>query len=89
MDSRRTVRDFSDKPVDSTVIENILLTASSVPAGAHKQPWTFCVVRDPDINKQIRKAAEKEEMDSHSGRMSDEWLSDLKLHWIKTPSSRQ
>lgn len=78
MDSRRTVRDFSDKPVDSAVIENILLTASSAPSGAHKQPWTFCVVRDPDIKKQIREAAEKEEMESYSGRMSDEWLNDLK-----------
>lgn len=78
MDTRRTVRDFSDKPIDPKVIENIILTASSAPSGAHKQPWTFCVVKDADIKKQIREAAEKEEAESYSGRMSDEWLNDLK-----------
>jgi iodotyrosine deiodinase len=78
MNTRRTVRDFSDKPIDPKVIEDIILTASSAPSGAHKQPWTFCVVKDPDIKKQIREAAEKEEMESYSNRMSDEWLNDLK-----------
>lgn len=77
MDKRRTVRDFSDKPVPKTVIDNIILTASSAPSGAHKQPWTFCAVADPVIKKQIRIAAEKEEYESYHGRMSDEWLRDL------------
>ena len=61
MDKRRTVRDFSDKHIPKDVIENIILTASSAPSGAHKQPWTFCVVSDSSIKKQIRKEAEKEE----------------------------
>lgn len=78
MNQRRTVRDFSDKPVPKEVIENILLTASTAPSGAHKQPWTFCVVRDPIIKKQIREEAEKEEYESYHGRMSEEWLQDLR-----------
>lgn len=78
LNTRRTVRDFSDKPVDRRVIENILLTASSAPSGAHKQPWSFCVVSDPAIKKQIREAAEKEEYESYHGRMTPEWLEDLK-----------
>lgn len=78
MDSRRTVRDFSDKPVPERVIENIIMTASSSPSGAHKQPWTFCVVRDPVIKKQIRTEAEKEEYESYNGRMPEEWLADLR-----------
>lgn len=78
MDKRRTVRDFSDKPVPKEVIENIILTASTAPSGAHKQPWTFCAVSDPAIKKQIRAAAEKEEFDSYNGRMPDDWLADLK-----------
>ena len=53
MDKRRTVRDFSDEPVAKEVIEHILLTASTAPSGAHKQPWTFCVVSDAAIKKQI------------------------------------
>jgi iodotyrosine deiodinase len=41
MNERRSVRDFSNKPIPKTVIENIILTASTAPSGAHKQPWTF------------------------------------------------
>lgn len=77
MDKRRTCRDFSDRPVPREVIENIIRAASTAPSGAHKQPWTFCVVSDPGIKKQIRMAAEKEEKESYDGRMSDEWLKDL------------
>lgn len=77
MDTRRTVRDFSDKPVPKEVIENIIMTASTAPSGAHKQPWTFCVVSDPALKKQIREAAEQEEYESYNNRMSEEWLQDL------------
>jgi len=75
---RRTVRDFSDKPVDQEVINNLLKAASTAPSGAHKQPWTFCVVSDPAIKKSIREAAEKEEYESYHGRMTPEWLDDLR-----------
>lgn len=78
MNKRRTVRDFSDQPVPKEVIENIVLTASSAPSGAHKQPWTFCVVSDPSIKSEIRKAAEKEEYESYQSRMSEEWIEDIK-----------
>ncbi len=77
MNERRTCRDFSDKPVARQVIENILLTASTAPSGAHKQPWTFCVVTDSVIKQQIRTAAEAEEKKSYDNRMSEEWLNDL------------
>lgn len=78
LNMRRTVRDFSDKPVPQAVIENILKAASTAPSGAHKQPWTFCLVKDAQIKKQIREAAEKEEQESYAGRMSADWLEDLK-----------
>ena len=77
MNERRTCRNFSDKPVPKEIIENIILTASSAPSGAHKQPWTFCVVSSPEIKKQIRIEAEKEEYESYNGRMPDEWKKDL------------
>ena len=76
-DKRRTVREFSDKAIPDEVLENIILSASTAPSGAHKQPWTFCVVTNPEIKKQIREAAEKEEFDSYNGRMTSEWLIDL------------
>jgi nitroreductase len=74
---RRTVRDFSDKPVAREVIENIVLSASSAPSGAHKQPWTFCIVSDQNLKSIIRAEAEKEEYESYHGRMSEEWMDDL------------
>lgn len=78
MEERRTVRDFSDRPIPKEVIDNLVRTASTAPSGAHKQPWTFCVVSNPEIKKQIRIEAEKEEHESYHGRMSEEWLQDLR-----------
>jgi nitroreductase len=78
MNARRSVRDFSDTPIPKEIVENLLRTASTAPSGAHKQPWSFCVVSDPEIKKQIRVEAEKEEHESYHGRMSEEWLKDLR-----------
>ncbi len=77
MDKRRSVREYSDKAVPKEVIENIIKTASTAPSGAHKQPWTFCVVSNKLIKKKIRDASEKEEKESYNGRMSERWLKDL------------
>lgn len=77
MDKRRSVREFSDAPIADEVIDNIIRTASTAPSGAHKQPWTFCVVKDPEIKKAIRIAAEKEEKISYEQRMPQDWLDDL------------
>ena len=77
INNRRSVRDFSDKDVPKEVIENIIKTAGSAPSGAHKQPWTFCVVRNKDLKSKIRKLAEKEEYENYHGRMSDSWKKDL------------
>jgi nitroreductase len=86
MNLRRSVRDISDKPVPHDVIINLVKTASTAPSGAHKQPWTFCIVSDPEIKKKIREAAEKEEYESYNHRMSEEWLKDLRplqTNWEK------
>ena len=78
MERRRSIREFSDKPVAKEVIENLIMTASSAPSGAHKQPWTFCAISNPAIKSKIRVAAEIEEKESYTNRMSEEWLADLK-----------
>lgn len=78
LDQRRSLRFFSDKEVSKETIENIIMAASSAPSGAHKQPWTFCAISSAEIKTKIREAAEKEEYTSYNGRMSDEWLEDLK-----------
>ena len=77
MDARRTIREFADQAVPRSVIERCIATASTAPSGAHKQPWTFCIISDPAIKKQVRVAAEKEEYESYHNRMSEEWLKDL------------
>ncbi len=86
MRRRRSIRTFSTEEVPLPIIQNIIETAASAPSGANKQPWTFCVVRDPDIKRKIRSAAEKEERMSYDHRMSDDWLEDLKpfgTNWEK------
>jgi nitroreductase len=77
MDKRRSVREFSNEDIPKEVIENIIRTASTAPSGAHKQPWSFCAVSNPDIKTKIREAAEQEERESYDNRMSDRWLKDL------------
>ena len=77
MSSRRSVRDFDSRDVPKAVIEQILTTANLAPSGANKQPWTFCAISNPEIKKQIRIAAEKEEYENYHGRMSESWLEDL------------
>jgi len=71
---RRTVREFSDRPVAIELIEKAIATAGTAPSGANLQPWRFVVVRDPEIKRKIRDAAEKEEYESYHGRMSEKWL---------------
>ena len=77
LDTRRTVREISDKPVPRELVEHLVMSASTAPSGAHKQPWTFCLVSNPELKSEIRKAAEKEEYESYSGRMSERWKKDL------------
>lgn len=86
MQSRRTVREFDSRNIPVEVIENIILTASTAPSGAHKQPWTFCLISDPEIKRMIREAAEEEEKISYGTRMPENWKSDLKplgTNWQK------
>ncbi len=78
MDQRRTIREFESAPIPKEVIQNILKTASTAPSGAHKQPWTFCLISDPEIKKKIREAAEEEEKISYGSRMSETWKNDLR-----------
>ncbi len=77
LNGRRTVREFSPREVKFEVIEKAILTAGTAPSGANMQPWHFVVVRDPEVKKQIRIAAEKEEFESYHKRMSDKWLKRL------------
>jgi nitroreductase len=75
--SRRSVRSFSGDPVPLVLIDRAIEIASTAPSGAHRQPWKFVVVDDPQLKLKIRQAAEKEEQRSYSSRMPQEWLDAL------------
>ena len=74
---RRTVREFSDRPVPRSIIENALRAAGTAPSGANMQPWHFVAVADPALKNQIRTSAEIEEKEFYEHRASKEWLKAL------------
>ncbi len=74
---RRTVRDFSDRPVPREVIEDCIRAAGTAPNGANLQPWHFVAVSDPAIKRRIREGAEEEERAFYGGKAPQEWLDAL------------
>jgi len=74
MQRRRTVRDFSSRPVPRELIEQCLRAAGSAPSGANQQPWHFVAISDPGLKKRIRMAAEAEEREFYAHRAPPEWL---------------
>jgi len=74
---RRTVRDFSDRPVPREVIADCIRAAGTAPNGANLQPWHFVAVSDPAIKRRIRDAAEEEERAFYNGKAPQEWLDAL------------
>ena len=86
METRRSVRHFSDEPVPYELIENAIRTAATAPSGANQQPWTFVVIGDPAVKEQIREAAEHEEELLYRERASEQYLEALEpigTDWIK------
>lgn len=77
MKRRRTVREFSDRPVPREIIEDCLMVAGTAPSGANLQPWQFVVVSDPRVKREIRIAAEQEEEEFYHRRAPQEWLDAL------------
>ncbi len=77
MEGRRTIRDFSAKPVSRDVIENAVRAAGLAPSGANRQPWHFVIVSNPELKHEIRQAAEMEEKEFYAGKAGKQWLKDL------------
>jgi nitroreductase len=74
---RRTVREFSDRPVPRDIIETALKAANTAPSGANLAPWHFVVVSGAETKRKIREAAEAEEQEFYEHRASEEWLAAL------------
>ncbi|MEM7214612.1 MAG: nitroreductase family protein [Pseudomonadota bacterium] len=77
MSKRHSVRDFSERPVGQEIIESCIKAAGSAPSGANHQPWHFVAVQNPDVKREIRLAAEREEKEFYAGGGGDEWISAL------------
>jgi len=77
MQGRRTVREFSPRPVPRDIIETALAAAGTAPSGANLQPWHFVVIGDAETKRRIRVAAEAEEKEFYEHRASPEWLTAL------------
>jgi len=77
MKQRRSVRHFSPEPVPLDLIELAIKAASTAPSGANQQPWRFVVIRDPEVKRSIREAAEAEEKENYERRFPSEWLDAL------------
>src|SRR5688572_28289316 len=79
MARRRTVRDYSPRPVPRQVIESAIHTAGTAPSGANLQPWHFVAIGAGDraLRKEIRAGAEVEEREFYERRAPQEWLDAL------------
>ncbi|KAM4816693.1 iodotyrosine deiodinase 1 [Urocitellus parryii] len=86
LNKRRSVRFISNEQVPMEVINNVIKAAGTAPSGAHTEPWTFVVVKDPDTKHKIREIIEKEEEINYMKRMGQRWVTDLKklrTNWVK------
>ena len=93
MQTRHTVRDFSDRPVPREIMEDCIRTAGLAPSGANHQPWHFALISNPAMKTAIREAAETEEQKFYSSNSHDEWIKALepigtgpnKPHLVEAP----
>jgi iodotyrosine deiodinase len=86
MTRRRTVRDYSERPVPRAIIEHAIMTAGTAPSGANQQPWSFAAISSSALKQRIRDAAEEEEKAFYAGRAGNDWLdalSHLGTDWEK------
>ncbi|XP_058526836.1 iodotyrosine deiodinase 1 isoform X2 [Ochotona princeps] len=86
LNKRRSIRFISNEHVPQEVIDNVIKAAGTAPSGAHTEPWTFVVVKDPDVKHKIREIIEEEEEINYRKRMGARWVADLRkmrTNWVK------
>ena len=77
MNKRRTIRDFQTKSYDINIIRKAILAAGTAPNGANLQPWHFVIIKNKKMKKEIRIAAEKEELEFYKSKAPKAWLKAL------------
>ena len=51
--SRKSVRSFSDKPIEEEKIEALMKAAMSAPSAMNRQPWEFYVVKSEEKKQAV------------------------------------
>jgi nitroreductase len=57
MKTARTIRRFTDRPVDDATLARCLRAATWAPSGANAQEWRFIVLRSPELRVVVARAA--------------------------------
>jgi len=47
--SRRSVRAYTDQPLDEATVRALLEAAVQAPTALHAEPWTFMVIQDREV----------------------------------------
>jgi nitroreductase/NAD-dependent dihydropyrimidine dehydrogenase PreA subunit len=83
MGSRRSCRNFTDRPVDRTLLEDLVTIGITAPSGSNCQPWTFTIL--PDRESAARLGRQVGAFFRKTNRMAEKaWLRTL-LRWIGKP----
>ena len=59
MSTARSIRRFTDEPVDDVTLGRCLEAATWAPNGANVQAWRFVVLRSPDVRAVVAAAARR------------------------------
>ena len=57
IESRRSIREFTDQPVEEDKITNIIQALRLAPSSSNSQPWHVVVVRDREVIEKLSRAA--------------------------------
>lgn len=85
MKKRRSYRKYTKEAIDLGALIDSIEAAKHAPSGANKQPWTFCIVKDESIKKEIRIQSERTEVEFYK-KISKEWQNDL--HHLNVNTSK-
>lgn len=51
--SRRSIRQFADRPVDGVILRRLIEAATTAPSSTNRQPWRFAVVTSAELRAKI------------------------------------